>query len=90
MTNKTKLLAIATTLAVGIGATNFDTADAGKHSKEKCYGVAKAKQNDCGSSDGAHACAGKAKVDSDPKEWIYLPKGICERLANGKLSGPEA
>ena len=32
--------------------------------KEKCYGVAKAGQNDCASSDGAHSCAGQAVSDN--------------------------
>lgn len=55
-----------------------------KVEKEKCYGVAKTGQNDCASSDGAHSCAGQAKMDNDPTEWKYVAKGTCEK-AGGKL-----
>lgn len=50
---------------------------------EKCYGIAKAGQNDCGTA--RHSCAGKAKRDNDTGEWKYVPKGTCEK-AGGKLS----
>ena len=55
-----------------------------KAAKEKCYGIAKAGQNDCASSNGAHSCAGQAKKDMDPTEWKYVAKGTCEK-AGGKL-----
>ena len=46
---------------------------------EKCYGVAKAGQNDCGTA--KHACAGaRAKKDNDPTEWKYVAKGTCEKM----------
>lgn len=47
--------------------------------KEKCYGIAKAGKNDCASSDGAHSCAGQAKVDNSKVEWKYVAKGTCEK-----------
>lgn len=50
--------------------------------KEKCYGVAKKAQNDCGTS--KHSCAGKAAADNDPEEWKFMAKGTCEK-AGGKL-----
>lgn len=53
--------------------------------KEKCYGVAKAGQNDCATS--AHSCAGQSKTDSEPGEWKYVPKGSCEK-AGGKTTPP--
>ncbi len=55
--------------------------------KEKCYGVAKAGQNDCGSSDGAHGCASMAKTDNAPTEWKWVAKGSCEKLG-GKTTPP--
>jgi uncharacterized membrane protein len=46
---------------------------------EKCYGVAMAGKNDCGTA--KHACAGQgAKVDKDPSEWKYVAKGTCEKM----------
>lgn len=50
---------------------------------EKCYGVARAGKNDCASKDGRNSCAGHAKKDSDPNDWIYVPKGLCEKIAGG-------
>lgn len=51
--------------------------------KEKCYGVVKAGKNDCASKANSHSCATFAKTDSDPNEWIKLPKGLCEKLVGG-------
>ena len=48
--------------------------------KEKCFGIAKAGQNDCANLSGSHGCAGSAKVDNDPGEWKYVPKGTCKQL----------
>ncbi len=56
---------------------------AAKPDREKCYGVAKASKNDCASKDGKNGCAGAAKKDADPNVWVYLPKGVCDKLANG-------
>lgn len=52
---------------------------------EKCAGVAKKGMNDCGSLDKKHACSGKATKDNDPNEWVYVPKGTCEKLVGGKV-----
>jgi len=49
--------------------------------QEKCYGISKAGQNDCGTAQ--HSCAGKATRDRDPADWQYVPKGTCEK-AGGK------
>lgn len=45
---------------------------------EKCKGVAAKGMNDCGAN--SHACAGQAKKDRDPNEWVYVPKGLCKKL----------
>ena len=47
----------------------------------KCKGIAKKGANDCGAN--GHDCGGKAKADKDPNEWIYVPKGVCEKIAGG-------
>jgi uncharacterized membrane protein len=54
---------------------------------EKCYGVAKAGKNDCATK--THQCAGLSKVDSDPNDWIFLPVGVCDKLA-GHTEAPMA
>ena len=72
--------AIASLLAVGLTAASSAYAD--KESMEKCAGIAKAGKNDCGT--GKHACAGQAKADGGD-EWVYVPKGTCEKIAGGTV-----
>lgn len=55
-----------------------------KGKKEKCYGIVAKGMNDCGTS--THSCAGQAKVDNHPEEWIFVAKGVCERIAGGSTS----
>lgn len=85
MSKTTKALLSAAVIgsiaAAGVGLST--EAEAAKKKKEKCYGVVKAGHNDCGSLDKSHSCAAQAKTDADIKEWVYLPKGICERLVGG-------
>lgn len=63
-------------------ASNMSMPSQGK--VEKCYGIAKAKMNDCGTA--KHNCAGIAKTDGDPQEWIYVLKGYCNRIKGGSLT----
>lgn len=53
---------------------------------EKCAGISKASRNDCGSLDGKHACAGQATMDNDDNEWVYVPKGTCEKITGGRVA----
>lgn len=48
--------------------------------KEKCFGIAKAGQNDCANLSGSHSCAGQSKVDMDKGEWKYVAKGTCKDM----------
>lgn len=48
--------------------------------KEKCFGIAKAGQNDCANLSGTHSCAGQSKVDGGKDEWKYVAKGTCKTL----------
>jgi len=75
--------ALASVLALGLATSG--NALAAKKGFEKCYGVAKAGMNDCGTA--KHACGGQSKKDGDPKEWVYVPKGTCEKLKKGDFSG---
>ena len=79
--------ALAGILALGIAATAAAGPVTPQPGQEKCYGIAKAGQNDCGTA--KHACAGEgAKVDKDPSEWKYVAKGSCESLG-GKSQAPK-
>jgi len=80
--------AIAALVALGFATSALADAVAPKAGTEKCYGIAKAGQNDCGTA--KHSCAALgAKTDNDPNEWKYLPKGTCEKLG-GKTAPPAA
>ncbi|MGH7820126.1 MAG: BufA1 family periplasmic bufferin-type metallophore [Candidatus Binatia bacterium] len=86
MADKGRKATLAGILAVGVGvAPAWALPDwAGKgETLEKCAGIAKAGKNDCGAS--AHDCAGQAKKDSDPDEWVYVPAGVCEKLAGATV-----
>jgi uncharacterized membrane protein len=55
--------------------------------KEKCYGIAKAGKNACSSADGAHSCAGQAKVDNSPYEWVLVNAGECVKQGGSLTPG---
>jgi uncharacterized membrane protein len=76
--------AVASVLALGL-AQAASAQDAKDAPKEKCYGIAKAGQNDCGTA--RHSCAGKAAKDNAPDEWKYVPKGTCEKMGGKTGSG---
>ncbi len=69
---------VAAILAAGLTVTSTVQAAA---KMEKCYGVVKKGMNDCGTS--KHACAGQAKMDNDPEEWLFLPEGTCKKITGG-------
>lgn len=57
-----------------------------KGEKEKCYGVAKAGQNDCAAGPGT-TCAGTSKTDYQGNAWKYVPKGTCTSITTPKGKG---
>ncbi|PTB17948.1 hypothetical protein C9I57_25880 [Trinickia symbiotica] len=73
--------AIASLLALGIGAASTHAIAAGD--TEKCAGIAKAGKNDCGTS--TNSCAATVKVDRDAEAWVLVPKGTCSKIAGGHL-----
>lgn len=78
MKHSTKMMATA---AAGVMALGVMAGDVQAEEKEKCYGIAKAGMNDCGTA--THSCAGQAAEDGMPNEWIYLPEGTCEKIVGG-------
>ena len=66
---------LASVLALALGQAQAAEA---KPAQEKCFGVAKAGQNDCAS--GTHSCAGQAKADKASEDWKYVAKGTCKTL----------
>ncbi len=84
MNKRQALIAAALAGVCAVNAGSAFAADA-KPTTEKCYGVAKAGQNDCAAPNGSHSCAGQAKVDMDAHEWKKVAKGTCEKIG-GKLA----
>jgi uncharacterized membrane protein len=68
--------ALASVLAMGL----LSPVHAEEKSKEKCFGIAKAGQNDCANASGTHSCAGQNKVDNGADEWKYVAKGTCAKV----------
>lgn len=58
----------------------------GADSYVKCYGVAAASMNDCGTS--TTACGGSISVAKSKEAWIAIPKGICQKIKGAKIELP--
>jgi uncharacterized membrane protein len=91
MTKTQTSLAAAAILALMAGAAaaaeeKSDPMKSDVAGKEKCYGVAKAGQNDCMSGPGA-SCAGTSKTDYARKAWKEVPKGTCVTIKTPKGMG---
>ena len=92
MDNKQKMLAQAA-LASLFSLSMTDSAQAMKPEwakksgiqVEKCAGIVKKGLNDCSAN--GHFCAAQGTKDNDPNEWVFLPKGTCEKLTGGKVLG---
>jgi uncharacterized membrane protein len=56
--------------------------------QERCFGIAKAGKNDCATS--SSVCSSSAKQDNQKDAWIYVPKGMCLKVAGGTLEMPGA
>ncbi|HEB57641.1 MAG TPA: DUF2282 domain-containing protein [Gammaproteobacteria bacterium] len=90
MSNKRKLAttAVVGLLGLGLGMVSLN-AQAEKpkwQGHEKCAGIVKKGMNDCGNN--MHQCAGQAKVDNDPGEWMYVPAGTCKKIAGATVRKP--
>lgn len=81
---KKHLIAAAILAAITSNAAlAHDTSEDKNEGREKCYGIAKAGKNDCASKDGKNGCAGTAEKAGG---WVYVPKGLCDRLIGGSLN----
>ena len=78
-------LAFSLASALTMAAANVHSAE-GAASKEKCYGVALATENDCAAGPGT-SCAGTSKIDYDGLAWKLVPKGTCISIKTPKGTG---
>jgi uncharacterized membrane protein len=76
MSNAVKTLAVATAVAAALAA---QTTTATAQSKEKCFGVSLAGQNDCAAGAGT-TCAGTSVVDYQGNAWVLVSAGSCEGM----------
>ena len=77
---------LASAMAVALTVALHTAAQAGpapvpKFEHEKCYGIAKAGQNDCQTANSS--CAGTSKRNSQGDAWLYVPKGSCDKVVGG-------
>ena len=79
--------ALASVFALSALAAVAGPAEAPKYDHEKCYGIVKAGKNDCAAQ--SHSCAGQSATDGGAN-WLYLPKGTCEKVVGGSTQKPGA
>src|SRR6185369_17841138 len=72
--------ALASVLAFGAISAAQAGPVAPDASKDKCFGITKAGQNDCASASGSHSCAGTATKDKDPGDWKYVERSEERRV----------
>ena len=73
MSNTMKTVAIAGAVAAAFAAQATTVSAA---SKEKCYGVSLAGENDCAAGPGT-TCAGTSTVDYQGNAWTLVDAGTC-------------
>jgi len=83
---KTSHLLIASAVAAALTLPYASPSQAGpapkpKFQSEKCFGIAKAGQNDCQTANSS--CAGTSKRDQQGDAWIYMPTGACDKVVGG-------
>ena len=84
MKNKDKVVQSAIAAFFALAATNTAIAAPTQTTQqEKCYGIAKAGMNDCATA--KQSCAGSATKDRQPDAFLFVPKGLCDRIAGGSL-----
>jgi uncharacterized membrane protein len=83
-------LAVASAFAAALGIAASTQAAVADDQKEKCYGVAKAGENDCKAGEGM-TCAATFKVDYQGNSWKLVPKGTCQsiELPGGRMGSLE-
>lgn len=80
--------ALAGVMALG-GQAGVSPAQAQSDDQVKCYGIAKAGENDCANAAGTHSCAGQSSEDYSGLDWKAAEsEEACEEMG-GKLEAFE-
>ena len=86
--NRDQLVRAAIAGAIFSGTVASSTAFAqDMKNMEKCWGVAKAGQNDCGSNKTSHSCAGQSKKDYDVNDFKAVKTGTCVQIGGSLTQG---
>ena len=71
--------ALAAILIASVASVAAHAAGETPPAMEKCYGVAKAGQNDCKAGAGT-TCAGTSAADYQRNAWKLVPAGTCTKI----------
>ena len=82
---KVSAIALASAVAGALALAGAATAQTKGAAGFKCWGVAKAGQNDCGNAAKTHDCAGQSKTDFDLGEW----KAVKDAAECTKMGGAD-
>lgn len=77
MSTTAKSLAVASAVAAAMTAAS--TVPAAAATKEKCYGISLAGENDCAAGPGT-TCAGTSVTDYQGNAWTLVDAGTCESI----------
>jgi uncharacterized membrane protein len=69
-------LAVGCAFAAALGMVASNQSAIAADDMEKCYGVAKAGENDCKAGEGT-TCAATSTIDYQGNSWKLVPKGTC-------------
>ena len=87
MSNTARSLVVASAVAAALAAST--TVPAAAQSKEKCYGVSLAGQNDCAAGPGT-TCAGTSVTDYQGNAWTLVDAGACVGMELPKMADGSA
>lgn len=86
MISKTTSLSLAAALAAAVSLAALPGAQqAAADEGVKCYGIAKAGENDCANAAGTHSCAGHATMDYDGGDWMAVESAAACAEMDGML-----
>ena len=75
-------LALTASITAGLATAPVSA----QSSKEKCYGVSLAGENDCAAGPGT-SCAGTSTRDYQGNAWTFVDKGTCTSITTPKGRG---
>lgn len=87
--NKRQVLHTAAASLLAMGVLSLAPA-AQAQSMDKCFGIAKAGQNDCAGISGLHSCKGTSTTSYDPGDFAVKPTGTCKEMGGLNMEQAKA